>query len=94
MKSPVQDESTFDLPVPITPFVSRDQESEVEQGSNRMQQKPARKFNQFFIVKWRRFLVFGLPITEANCALIQFYRFVICYFVTGKSIKEMVSNVL
>ena len=48
MKSPVQDESTCDLPVPIRPFVSRDQESEVGQGSNRMQQKPVRKFSQLF----------------------------------------------
>ena len=87
MKSPVQDESTFDLPVPITPFVSRDQESEVEQGSNRMQQKPARKFNQFFIVKWRRFLVFGLLITEADYVSKETKsNFTVSCFVTGKSI--------
>ena len=43
MKSPVQDESTNDLPVPKGPFVSKEKESDVEQGSKRMQQNPAKK---------------------------------------------------
>ena len=43
MKSPVQDESTNDLPVFKGPFVSKEKESDVVQGSKRMQQKPAKK---------------------------------------------------
>ena len=43
MKSPVQDESTNDLPVPKGPFVSKEKESDAVQGSKRMQQNPAKK---------------------------------------------------
>ena len=53
MKSPVQDESTNDLPVPTGPFVSKEKESDVEQGSKRMQQNPAKK--ELSHVTWQKY---------------------------------------
>ena len=53
MKSPVQDESTNDLPVPKGPFVSKEKESDAEQGSKRMQQNPAKK--ELSHVTWQKY---------------------------------------